>query len=136
MKTVQEKIAYLRGLLEGGNAYGSEPNAKAVWEQLLNILDDLGRSVSVLGNGLDELTEYVEAVDGDLMDLEDEIYGEEDDDHYVEIECPSCGELVRFEEEFLYDDDVEITCPECGEVVYQGSEFEELDELEEDMDEL
>ena len=129
MKTVQEKIAYLRGLLEGGNLYGAEPGAKAVWEQLLSILDDLGRSMSVLGSGLDEVVEYVEAVDGDLMDLEDEIYGEDDEDHYVEIECPACGESVSFEEDFLYDDDVQVTCPECGGVVYKGDDFLDPDEL-------
>ncbi len=136
MKTVQEKIAYLRGLLEGGNLYGTEPGSKVVWEQVLGILDDLGRSVLVLGSGLDELAEYVEAVDNDLMDLEDEIYGEDEEEHYVEIECPACGETVSFEEDFLYDDDVQVTCPECGGVVYKGDDFldfDEIDDLEEDV---
>ena len=55
------------------------------------------------------------------MDLEDEIYGEEEDE-FIEMECPECVEAVSFEE-VLYDDDVQITCPECGGVVYQGDEF-------------
>ncbi|NLJ86738.1 MAG: hypothetical protein GX322_09900 [Firmicutes bacterium] len=133
MKTVQEKIAYLRGLLEGSKFYGDDAGTQAIWEQVLAIFDDLGRSVNVLGIGLDELAEYVEAIDGDLMDLEDEIYGEEEDE-FIEMECPECGEAVSFEEEFLYDDDVQITCPECGGVVYQGDEFFDSDEQPEDLD--
>ena len=35
----------------------------------------------------------------DLMDLEDEIYGEEEDES-LEMECSECGEAVSFEENF------------------------------------
>ncbi|NLY29350.1 MAG: AraC family transcriptional regulator [Firmicutes bacterium] len=131
MKTAKEKIAYLRGLLEGGNLYGKDPGDGILWDQLLDILDDMAVAINALSANQDELTEYVEAIDSDLMDLEDEVYADadDDDDDWVEIECPECGEPVTFEQGFLYDDDVQITCPECGGVVYQGENFQDFDDL-------
>lgn len=134
MKTIKEKIAYLRGLLEGGNLYGKDPNAKVFWDHLLSILDDVAESIDALGANQEELAEYVEAIDSDLMDLEEEAYPDEDDD-WVETDCPECGEPVSFEESFLYDDDVQVTCPECGAVVHRGDSFLDIDELEDFDDE-
>ena len=44
----------------------------------------------------------------DDFDLDDE------DDGYYEIECPSCGEIVCFDESL---DPEELTCPACGEKI-------------------
>ncbi len=134
VKTIKEKIAYLRGLLEGGNLYGKDPNTKVFWDHLLGILDDVAESINALGTNQEELAEYVEAIDSDLMDLEEEAYQDEDDD-WVETDCPECGEPVSFEESFLYDDDVQVTCPECGAVVHRGDSFLDIDELEDFDDE-
>ena len=40
VNTAKEKIAYLRGLLEGGNLYGKDPSDRVIWDQLMDILDD------------------------------------------------------------------------------------------------
>src|SRR5690606_23773347 len=84
-----------------------------------------------LAESLSELEEYVESIDADLFQLEEEIYGgeldeEEEDDElldedFVRAECPRCGEEVYFEESLLYDDNVEISCPECGEILFRGN---------------
>ncbi|NLA59039.1 MAG: AraC family transcriptional regulator [Firmicutes bacterium] len=130
MKTAKEKIAYLRGLLEGGNLSGKDSGDRVLWDHLLDILDDLAVAINALSANQDELGEYVEAIDSDLMELEEEVYGDADDDEdWVEVECPECGEPVTFEEGFLYDDDVQVTCPECGGVVHQGENFQDYDEL-------
>ena len=39
MATVREKIAFLRGLLEGTDLAGNWPQARVVWEKILDILD-------------------------------------------------------------------------------------------------
>jgi len=135
VNTAKEKIAYLRGLLEGGNLYGKDPSDRVIWDQLMDILDDLAVSINALGANQDELTEYVEAIDSDLMDLEDEVYGDDDDEDWVEVDCPECGEPVTFEEGFLYDDDVQVTCPECGGVVHRGDSFQDFDDFLPDDDE-
>ncbi|HLT58084.1 MAG: hypothetical protein LOD91_06690 [Limnochordales bacterium] len=132
MATVKEKIAYLRGLLEGSDFWGQDAQARAVWEKMLEIFDDVADHIDELEAGQEEVEEYLEAIDADLGELEEEIYGhrhdEDDDDdddddddeetNFVEMECPNCKETVYFEEDFLYDDDVEVACPECGETIY------------------
>ena len=79
-----------------------------------------------------ELEEYVDNIDEDLADLEDEFYEEDvececddfDLDH-IEIECPECEEIVCFETDLLDDEDlIEITCPNCDAVVYRIGEDE------------
>lgn len=130
---VKERIAYVRGLIEGSEFCGKDAQAKNVWDNLLRICDDLASELNDVSEGQEELEEYVEAIDSDLSDLEGDIYDEDDDDEcgcascapdddaaepVVEMECPKCGEDVVFEEGFLYDADVEVTCPECGATVY------------------
>ncbi|HLS91281.1 MAG TPA: hypothetical protein VK101_08525 [Limnochordia bacterium] len=121
---VKERIAYVRGLIEGAEGFQADATSRAVWDQLLLVCDALAESLS-------ELEEYVESIDADLFQLEEEIYGgeldeEEEDDElldedFVRAECPRCGEEVYFEESLLYDDNVEISCPECGEILFRGN---------------
>lgn len=127
MATVREKIAYLRGLLEGTDISGNEVQARVVWEKMLDVFDAVADHIDELQAGQEELEEYMEALDADLGDLEEELlghdhdYGDDEDDddaHFVEMECPRCGETVYFEEHFLFDDEHEVACPECGEVIY------------------
>lgn len=141
---VKERIAYVRGLVEGAESFAADSTERTVWENLLLICDQLAESVAQVESGQLELEEYVETIDADLCDLEDEVYGEhrgrrersairtgepeeddfdgEIDEEMVRVECPHCGEEVYFEEEFLYDDAVEIACPECGKVLFRGSD--------------
>lgn len=144
---IKERIAYIRGLMEGSDFCRNDVQAKTIWENILRVCDDLADSVAGVQEGQEELEEYVEAIDSDLSDLEGDIYAEDDDEcecedcetcghdededsepgHVVEMECPKCGEGVVFEEGFLYDADVEISCPECGAIVYATGQAAEND---------
>src|SRR5690606_38916815 len=90
---------------------------------MLEIFDDMANLLDELEAGQEEVEEYLEAIDADLGELEEEIYGhdhdrdddddedddDEDDDeetNFVEMECPKCKETVYFEED--------LACPECG----------------------
>jgi len=140
---VRERIAYIRGLLEGSDDLRADQKAHNLWENVLEVCDKLAESVVELQNEQDDLEEYVYGIDTDLCDLEDAVYGfsdqedesggddaaqatelEEDldEDDMVRAECPRCGEEVFFEESFLYDDDVEISCPDCGEALYRSTD--------------
>lgn len=133
MPTVKEKIAYLRGLMEGSDFYGNDSHARSIWNRVLEIMDDLADQMESLRVSQEEAEEYLEAIDNDLSEVEDEVYGHDEDDdvEFVEMECPNCKETVYFEEDFLYDDDVEISCPECGTVLYRSED----DDDDEDEDE-
>ena len=77
---------------------------------------------------VDTLNDYAEELDEDLGDVEDYLFGDDDecdccdddecdcccDDGFLEIECPKCGEIICVDED--YDAD-EIICPACNEKI-------------------
>ena len=65
-----------------------------------------------------ELEEYVEVMDEDLADLEDDVYedGLEEEIDFCEIECPECGEMVYVDMDML-DEENKIICPNCEEEI-------------------
>lgn len=134
METVREKIAYLRGMIDASDRLREEPSG-VIFQKMLEILDELATDVDELYIGQAEIEEYLEAIDEDLADLEDDLDDDVDEDELVEVDCPHCHEPVYFEEDFLYDDDVEVSCPDCGSVVYDSSEFDEEDDVEADLEE-
>lgn len=157
MDTIREKIAYLKGIMDADPKLG-EDRVKFLFQKMLALFDEISGELDSIAAVQAELEEYIEEIDLDLAQMEDEFYDEddEDDDHHcgcghhhhhdhghdddddmVQMDCPECGERVQFEEEFLYDDDVRITCPNCGGTVFDSEElgdddFDEFDELEDD----
>lgn len=147
MSEVKQKIAYLQGLSAGINLDKESKEGK-ILGAVVDILEAMTEEIEKLRKDREELEKYVEAVDEDLGELEDEVYGnecdcdecedDEDDEDYdsddyfedgdlesedegsfVEMECPQCHDIVKFETSLLEDEDViEITCPNCDEVVY------------------
>ena len=77
-----------------------------------------------------ELIEYVESIDEDLADIEDDIYEEAEDDddddefNYIEMECPSCNDFVEIDEDLLYDEGVDIVCPNCQSIILSADELD------------
>lgn len=133
MKDVKEQVAYLKGLIDGSDFLMKEGKERVVWERMLELFSAVAEGLEELKTGQKELEEYAEALDDDLSEVEENLFGEEEEpgDEFVEMECPHCKESVRFAEDLLYEDDVEVTCPNCGEVVY-ASEPEEEGEGEDD----
>ncbi|MGE5552796.1 MAG: CD1247 N-terminal domain-containing protein [Betaproteobacteria bacterium] len=127
MKAVKEQVAYLKGLIDGSDFLAREGKERVIWEKILELFSSIAEGLDELKTGQQELEQYAEALDDDLAEVEEELYGGEEkgEDEFVEMECPHCKEAVRFAEELLYDDDVEVTCPNCGEVVYASEPEEE-----------
>lgn len=118
--TITEKVAFLKGLLEGMNI-DPESNEGKLWKAVMDVLTDLALSVEDLEDYSAELTEQVDAIDEDLDMLESDFYEEYDedgcceccDDEYYDITCPNCDEEFCVDEETLMEGGVE--CPNCGE---------------------
>lgn len=116
MHDISEKISYLQGLSEGMNIRESSPQGKVI-SGVLSVLEEIAESLIDMQDRLEEIQEYVDSMDTDLLELEEkwmeELDGEED------IHCSRCGELISFDPEILDDEDVvEIICPYCDEVVF------------------
>ena len=130
-----EKSAYIKGLAEGLE-YDKTTKEGKIIAALLDLVNDMALEIADLQKDIEEidedlnyLDEYVEELDDDLQDVEDYLdaeldeddllddeWDDEDEDYedgeYFEIECPSCGETVCFDEEL---DPEELICPACGE---------------------
>lgn len=134
--TITEKVAYLKGLLEGKGVEDKEMSL------IVEILTDLANDLADLEDYTAELTEQVDAVDEDLNTLEEDFYDEWDedddcdcdcdccdcDDEYYDVTCPSCGEDFEVDEDTLLDGGVE--CPACGE--HLEFDFDEDEEIEDE----
>ena len=122
--TLTEKVAYLKGLAEGLALDESKPEIKVI-KTMMDILDDLALTVADLEDGMDLITEQLDAVDEDLDELEGFVYEElydddcccddcyDDEDEFYDVECPTCGEVIGIDADTL--DEGSIECPNCGE---------------------
>ena len=121
--TITEKVAYLKGLVEGLGIDESTKEGRII-KAIVDVLDDIALTVSDVEDGITEISEQVDAIDEDLEDLEKDFYGDEDDDDEDDEEdfddsdcydlvCPKCGENVCVDDELLSEG--EMNCPKCGE---------------------
>ena len=131
--TLNENMAYIKGLTEGLDLDKTTKEGKII-DSMLALLEELCLTVSDLEEEVETLNEYIEEIDEDLGNVEEVLYDEcgcdcEDDcdcdcdcdcdddyddydDDFYELECPSCGETVFFDESI---DPEELKCPNCGE---------------------
>ena len=138
---ITEKVAYLKGLMEGMKI-DTETNEGKILSAMVDILEDIGLELEDLWNAQGELEDGLDFVSEDLEDIEDIVYDEDDeesfDDEYYEDDaeededcyattCPTCEETIYFDESVL--EDGEVICPNCGEKL----EFD-MSSLEEDSD--
>ena len=123
--TLTEKVAYLKGLADGLALDESKPEIKVI-KAMMDILDDLALTVADLEDGMDLISEQLDAVDEDLDELEGFVYEElddcdcccddcDDEDEYYDVECPSCGEVICVDRDIL--EDGSINCPKCDELL-------------------
>ena len=113
--TLGERAAYLKGLAEGLKI-SSESDEGKLLHEIINMLEDVTDSVTALEDECDRLNDYVEELDEDLGDVEEYLYGDEDDDEDYDDEDDD--EDFDDEDDEDYDDDViEIECPNCGETI-------------------
>ena len=139
---ISEKVAYLKGLMEGMNL-SADSNEGKLFRAIVNVLDEIALEVEDLTDEVMELGDGLDVISDDLGDVEDIIYDEDDDD-YEELDededdeeeecyattCPECEEESFFDDSVLEDGKVE--CPNCGATL----EFdpEDLVEDEEEKD--
>jgi len=118
---ITENAAYLKGLFDGYELDKDSKEGKIIGS-MLDLIADMADKISALEADNKELHEYVEELDHDLGELEEEVYfcDEDEEDHegedgdYYELECPSCGEIVCFDDSLNPE---EISCPACGEKI-------------------
>ena len=137
--TTSEKVAYLKGLMEGMKLDKKSDEVK-LFGVIADILSDMADDIEDVASDLYDLGEDVDAISDDLSDVEDYLCGDEDwdDDEYdededeedeeplfFEVTCPACENTITVDEDVLNLGSIQ--CPNCGEMM----EFE-FDEDEDD----
>lgn len=129
MKYLYEEVAYLKGLAEGLDISEDTKEGKII-HKIVDVLESFADAIVELEEEQIELIEYVESIDEDLADIEDDIYEESEDDddddefNYIEMECPSCNDFVEIDEDLLYDEGVDIVCPNCQSIILSADELD------------
>ena len=135
---ITEKVAYLKGLAEGMELNAEKKEGKLLLA-IIDVLEDIALELSDIEDAQEELGEGLDAVSDDLEDVEDLLYGEDDEPEYelddlgededcYATTCPTCEESIYFDESVL--EDGEDICPNCGEKL--EFDLESLDEDEAD----
>ena len=110
---ITEKVAYLKGLAEGMELDTEKKEGKLL-AAIIDVLDDIALEIADMKADQEELYDGLDAVSDDLEDVEDAVFGEDDEDEEdcFMTTCPECEEEVYFDESIL--EDGEVVCPNCG----------------------
>ena len=154
--TINEKAAYLKGLMEGLQLDTEKAEGKMI-AAMVDLLGDLSKKLTnvedttiAISDELDEIEEDLDAIEDFIMDEDDEDYDDDEDDYedyddedeydeegfdfgdedttIYEVKC-ICGNVIAFDEETL--EAGSIICDECGETLEFSFEDEDEDEDEE-----
>ena len=135
--TINEKAAYLKGLMEGLQLDTEKAEGKmiaAIVELLGDVtkkLTDVEDTTIAISDELDEIEEDLDAIEDYILDEEEDEdfeegfdFGDEDSIIY-EVKCV-CGNIINFDEETL--EEGSIVCDECGELLEFSLEDDEDEE--------
>ena len=129
---ITERVAYLKGLVEGMELNTDKKEGKLL-AAIIDVLDDIALELEDIKDEQTELADGLDVVSDDLEDVENIVFedwdDEEDDDYYegdlsdldededcYATTCPTCEETIYFDESIL--EDGEVICPNCGEKIW------------------
>ena len=109
------KAAYIRGLMTGMEFDPNSKNGKII-AAMMDLLEEMAAAVTEHDDALDQVYDELDAIDEDMDDLTEAIFGPEgagnDEDAEYEVTCPNCGVVTAVDEETLLNH--ELVCPNCG----------------------
>ena len=135
---ISEKVAYLKGLMEGLNI-DEQTNEGKLFTAIVDVLDEIALEIEDLTDEVMELGDGLDVVSDDLSDVEDIVYDDDDDDDDDEDEeeecyattCPECEEEIYFDDTVL--EDGALLCPNCGaKLEFDLSDLENAEEEDKD----
>ena len=143
--TLTEKVAYLKGLMEGMK-FDTDTNEGKILSSVVDILGEMAEEITCTQEDVDTLNDYIEEIDADLGEVEEYLCDEEDecgcgccddDDEYEYCDCDECNgdddedyDFEYYDDEDEEDDDeddsdfTEIVCPGCGDTIYIDSSLD------------
>ena len=95
---ILEKVAYMKGLAEGLGLDTKSKEGK-LFTIMMDILDDIALELQDLQTGQEDLEDALDAVSGDLSEVESCLFEEEEEnrDGVYQTTCPNWGEVIFFD---------------------------------------
>lgn len=124
MDNLLSRVSYLRGLADGLSL--DESKEKRLLLEIIDVLQEMAEAIDDLRAFSEATQEYVESIDEDLGQLEQDFYDSEDDydeDYEEDFDDDFEDDYDEdFDEEDEYndldEDLIEIECPKCHEVIF------------------
>jgi len=135
--SLSEKISYIKGLAQGLGLQQEDTKEAKILINIIGILEDIIDAIDELEISQAEQDDYIEAIDDDLTDIQDQIYGEDaedvdDETDYIEVTCPHCQETVYFDQD-MFDEEDDLVCPNCNKPIYtEDDDYEYQEEYDGD----
>ena len=150
--TINEKAAYLKGLMEGLQLDTEKAEGQMI-AAMVDLLGDVTKKLTnvedttiAISDELDEIEEDLDAIEDFIMDEDEDDYDDDEDDFddyeeeefeeegfdfgdedttIYEVKC-ICGNVIAFDEETL--EAGSMVCDKCGETLEFSFEDEDEDE--------
>ncbi len=126
MSKLTDRISYLKGMAAGMKLNMDKDSNKLMLE-MLSAMGEMAEEMAAMVDAHNDLNEYVESIDDDLAELEETLFGEDEEFD------PDCGECAEDDEDMDDDEDDNVTdddlilyaCPHCGhEIEFSASDVD------------
>lgn len=117
MSSLMSKITSLKKVINDLNM-PNDSKEKEILLELSNIVYEITEKVEKMEKNQSEISEYVTILDENLGNIEDELYGFEEDDEefssydYIDIQCNKCNAILAIEKSLMNNEN-ELICPNC-----------------------
>ncbi len=133
MSKLTDRISYLKGMA-AGMKLNMEKDSNKLMLEMLTVMGEMAEEMAAMTEAHNDLNEYVESIDDDLAELEETLFGEDEEDlegeegeideedeaeedDLIVYACPHCGHELEFNASDV-DFDEETLCPECGKPIF------------------
>lgn len=98
---INEKAAYLKGLLDGFQIDESKPENKLI-KEIISAISDLADEVTALTEETEVINDFLDELDYDLGAIEEDFYCD-DDDYDCDCGCDCDCDCDDFEDDYFED---------------------------------
>ncbi len=122
--TISEKVAYIQGLFDGLKLDTENSSEARILSEVLDVLREVGQQLDGMDAAMDQFDEELDTLGDTVAELEEAVFDDEDErdadfdggddgeEDFFEIPCPTCGEDLVVDDEALAAGVVD--CPVCG----------------------
>ena len=118
MSKLTDRVSYLKGMA-AGMKLNMEKDANKLMLEMLTLMGEMAEEMQAMAEAHSDLNDYVESIDDDLADLEETLFGDEEELHDEDCDCEECADDDEDDEDDEDGDDelISYACPFCEHVI-------------------